>query len=470
MELRNVSKTAAKLIFLVVVFALPAQPALAETSASAGQTYEPAKIVRVTEPNRAQPGITIGNFAEVEITLDDEVTLSDISALPRAPGSDLEVLDGGKRVRLQLPADRVEALVEEGTQVAVLRNFVLVEGVGSDGEVTPLAACSGSFYYGENPLRVYIQPSNTWCPSGLDFSLAPGGHTVACIDVHYEVKGLDWASSIVDVELSDADDTPIYLLVDGWWGFYGDIVETQTGITTFNGQALSQLWILWAIDYFATGGYIHYWWIKLYFEDEPPPPPDYCDATGDCTYGLIRDVVVGSINNTDSGCGDGYSDYTSLSATMKIGAGCPITVVNGAPWADDLCGIWVDWNQDKDFEDASETISVTGSPGIGPYTATITPPADANLGDTRMRVRIMYWDNIGPCDIIWGEVEDYTITVMPESWLLGDFIDPNGVDMRDFLVLAAQWKQAPGKPSADIAPGCGDGIVDWLDVKALAEN
>lgn len=464
MEFRNVSKTAAKLIFLVVVFALPAQRAVAETSASAGQTYEPAKIVKVTEPSRAQPGTTVGSFAEVEITLDDEVTLSDVSALPRAPGSDLEVLDGGKGVRLQLTADRVEALVEEGVEIAVLRNFVLVEGVagqggGPDGDVTALGTCSGTFYYGESGYDVYIMNSNTYYGSGIDFSSAPGGHTVACIDVHYEVRNLDWVS-IVDVELSDADDTPIYILVDDWWGFDGDIVQTQTGITTFNGQALSQLWILWAIDYYATGGYIDYWWIKLYYEDEPPPPPDYCDASGDCTYGLISDVVVGSINNTDSGCGDGYSDYTSLSTTMKIGTGCPITVVNGDPWADDLCGIWVDWNQDLDFEDAEETISVTGSPGIGPYTATITPPADSNLGDTRMRVRIMYWDNIGPCDIIWGEVEDYTITVMPESWLLGDFIEPNGVDMRDFSVLAAQWKQVPGEPSADIAPGCGDGMVD----------
>ena len=59
------------------------------------------------------------------------------------------------------------------------------------------------------------------------------------------------------------------------------------------------------------------------------------------------------------------------------------------------------------------------------------------------------------------------------SWwqpVLGDFGCPDGVDMRDFATLAAQWRQPPGEPSADIAPDGGDGKVDWFDLAVLAEN
>jgi len=44
------------------------------------------------------------------------------------------------------------------------------------------------------------------------------------------------------------------------------------------------------------------------------------------------------------------------------------------------------------------------------------------------------------------------------------------VDLFDFAVLASQWLQAPGVPSADIAPDSGDGIVDINDLAVLAAH
>jgi hypothetical protein len=52
----------------------------------------------------------------------------------------------------------------------------------------------------------------------------------------------------------------------------------------------------------------------------------------------------------------------------------------------------------------------------------------------------------------------------------GDFEPDGDVDFADYAVLAGQWRQPPGSPSADLAPGGGDGIVDWLDLKALCDN
>ncbi len=115
---------------------------------------------------------------------------------------------------------------------------------------------------------------------------------------------------------------------------------------------------------------------------------DYCDASGGCDE-YISNVTFGDINNSSS-C-DNYHDYTNLSTIVSPGQSYPITITNGNPiWPADECGIWIDWNQDQDFDDTGESITVSGTPGVGPYTADIIPPASAVPGETRLRVRITY--------------------------------------------------------------------------------
>jgi hypothetical protein len=143
----------------------------------------------------------------------------------------------------------------------------------------------------------------------------------------------------------------------------------------------------------------------------------YCDASTTSTdYEYISRVRVGDIDNSSGS--SGYADYTAYSTQMQLGQSYAITVNNGDPcYPTDVCGIWVDWNQDEDFDDAGETITVSGNPGFGPYTATITPPGTAAEGETRMRVRIVDSDfnALSSCGTAsYGEVEDYTIDVVLE--------------------------------------------------------
>lgn len=161
----------------------------------------------------------------------------------------------------------------------------------------------------------------------------------------------------------------------------------------------------------------------------------YCEARGNVCDEYISNVQVGDINNS-SGCSN-YADYTALSTEMIVGGAYPITVTNGRPvYSVDQCGIWVDWNHDGDFDDPCEAITVSGTPGVGPYTATIVPPLDAAFGGSRMRIRITYTGAVSPCDDAdWGEVEDYTITVEPNADLNRDGI----VDFKDFAFFANQW-------------------------------
>jgi hypothetical protein len=135
----------------------------------------------------------------------------------------------------------------------------------------------------------------------------------------------------------------------------------------------------------------------------------YCAASGGCDEYISR-VQIGTIDNS-SGC-SGYGNYTNLVTEVEVGETYPITITNGNPiWTADQCGIWVDWNLNEDFTDDG-TITVSGSPGVGPYTANITVPDDAEGGLTRMRVRIVYATTPTPCGTSsYGECEDYTLDV-----------------------------------------------------------
>jgi hypothetical protein len=55
--------------------------------------------------------------------------------------------------------------------------------------------------------------------------------------------------------------------------------------------------------------------------------------------------------------------------------------------------------------------------------------------------------------------------------LAGDLNKDCRVDLEDLTILAIQWLQPTGTPSADIAPWPdGDGVTDFLDYAALANN
>jgi hypothetical protein len=139
---------------------------------------------------------------------------------------------------------------------------------------------------------------------------------------------------------------------------------------------------------------------------------EFCPASGGCGP-YISEVQVGDIMNT-SGC-DMYTDYTDQSTDMMIAESYEITVINGQGSPFDICGIWIDWNQNEDFSDDYPVV-MSGSPGIGPYTATITPPPYALEGQVRMRIRIIQTGDLYPCgDTDYGEVEDYSINV--SNWI-----------------------------------------------------
>jgi hypothetical protein len=138
--------------------------------------------------------------------------------------------------------------------------------------------------------------------------------------------------------------------------------------------------------------------------------PEYCAASGDLLYDeYISRVQFNTIDNS-SERGAGYTDFTNISTDVVMGQSYPITITNGEHFSSDQMGCWVDWNYDGDFNDANETFLITYGNPTG--TGSVVVPSDAHLGNTRMRLRVMYTGSVSSCGVSsYGEVEDYTLNV-----------------------------------------------------------
>ncbi|MFT5892996.1 MAG: hypothetical protein ACI9Y7_003115, partial [Dokdonia sp.] len=74
--------------------------------------------------------------------------------------------------------------------------------------------------------------------------------------------------------------------------------------------------------------------------------------------------------------------------------------------------VFIDWNRDGDFADAGETAFTQAPTQATPISGTITVPAGAAQGATRMRVSLKYNAAQTACESFqYGEVEDYIVNV-----------------------------------------------------------
>ncbi|MFD1601999.1 M4 family metallopeptidase [Flavobacterium artemisiae] len=140
----------------------------------------------------------------------------------------------------------------------------------------------------------------------------------------------------------------------------------------------------------------------------------YCTSQGNSTADeRISKVVFGTINNTSTGT-TGYENYTSLSTNAARGSAYTITItpVWTSTTYNEGYAVFIDYNQDGDFADSGETVWTKTASKTTPVTGTITIPATAVLGATRMRVSMKYNAIPTSCESFsYGQVEDYTINI-----------------------------------------------------------
>lgn len=139
------------------------------------------------------------------------------------------------------------------------------------------------------------------------------------------------------------------------------------------------------------------------------PAPSSVDGTG------ITNVTFGTINNTTGAEPGNYGDYSAQSNDVPQTTTATVLITYSTGYTYDT-KIWVDWNDDLDFNDAGEEVYVGTSLATNPttLTATFTVPLTAPLGAHRMRIGGQDAGPAVPCyNGSYGTLEDYTINVTP---------------------------------------------------------
>jgi len=142
----------------------------------------------------------------------------------------------------------------------------------------------------------------------------------------------------------------------------------------------------------------------------------YCQVsttnTGDYLSSLVSSGANTNISYTaTSNAAGSYSDETAQSISSFATGSYDITstYVGGSNGVN----VWVDWNNDLDFDDANELVgSSVGS--AASKTISITTPGTAVVGNYRMRVRAQYGSTANPpaCgNVSYGTTLDFTLIV-----------------------------------------------------------
>ncbi len=144
---------------------------------------------------------------------------------------------------------------------------------------------------------------------------------------------------------------------------------------------------------------------------------DYCTptATTDDASG-VTNVSFNTISNSSTGT-PAYTDFLSTSTTVVTGTGYALSArVNTAGNYTVNTKAWIDWNKNLVFDaneeyDLGSATNVTdGSTSLSPVS--ITVPATAVVGTTRMRVRTTWNTQPTACgNQNYSETEDYTVVV-----------------------------------------------------------
>lgn len=130
---------------------------------------------------------------------------------------------------------------------------------------------------------------------------------------------------------------------------------------------------------------------------------------------MVAAVLLDTIENYTGATAGITADYTQYSTSVHQGLQYTITVAAVAYPSTNIY-LYIDWNQDNDFDDPDESMLMASNLDHGGYFRySFSIPSNAVLGNTRMRVLVVKNQVSGsPCLTNGiGESEDYTLTILP---------------------------------------------------------
>lgn len=140
---------------------------------------------------------------------------------------------------------------------------------------------------------------------------------------------------------------------------------------------------------------------------------EYCTSQGNNVNDeYIGRVQLNTINNASGA--QKYSDYTNISTSLTEGTTYTVTVTptwTGTKYNEGVA-VWIDYNGDKDFNDAGELVFSKSASKTSPVSGSFKVPTGTIGSETRMRVSMKYNGIPTSCETFsYGEVEDYTINL-----------------------------------------------------------
>ncbi len=212
-------------------------------------------------------------------------------------------------------------------------------------------------------------------------------------------------------------------------------------------------------------------------------PAPYCAVTFPSGSEPISLVQFAGIDNATSAAVAGalqHEDFTAIAGVVVAGTSYPISVNGNTDGSyTNKITVYIDWNQDNDFDDDGETYQIgdlVNSTGTGtPISSNILVPVTAMAGSTRMRVVKKFFSVGLPCNAAgFGQAEDYTVTVTAAEVCTGTPIVG--------AVSASATTICAGNPiglTAVVTPTAGftyqweqsvDAGVTWISLGAVQTN
>lgn len=152
---------------------------------------------------------------------------------------------------------------------------------------------------------------------------------------------------------------------------------------------------------------------------------EYCGSTGNMSYTTAMTYVDFAGIQRVSGKTQPYTDYTATdSATVFLSFPSNYNLIVNLDTDGNYTiysKVWIDWNQDYDFDDIDEEYNMGTTQNSSNGLTSLSPlalfvPSHALPGKTRMRVGCQYAAAPTACmSGVDGEVEDYTVIVFPNS-------------------------------------------------------
>jgi len=209
----------------------------------------------------------------------------------------------------------------------------------------------------------------------------------------------------------------------------------------------------------------------------PPIEINYCEAKGNQPWQeYIANIQFNGIDNTSEK--EGYGNFLYQSATVSIGENHPISLTPGFSWAhhEENFTIWIDWNQDGNFEDTAEEVykgiffvGENGTPAT-PIVGVIKVPNTALLGTTRMRISMQRTEAAEACGTFdLGEIEDYSIVIVEE----GQMMTSLSVECPTIILLNTEIGASGAIANWDlpiVTTNCPDGIASIIQTSGLSNG